>query len=563
MGLDSVIVGALRDELESHILDKKLEKIQQPEKDILVLTVRGKGGNFRILISAINGSSRVCFTNKPYESPKEALTFCMLLRKHLSGATIVSISQPLGEKILEIEFLAINEMRELSSKHLVIELIGNQSNVILVDDNGRIVDSLKRVAFGSNKRYVLPGMYYRYPEKQNKTYFFSLSDSDLFALIHAADKNVPVDRWLLSSFSGIAPIVCRELAYRAHGKFDLIFDAVKSLTDTVRSREFTPCSVRLPNGKMDYSFISINQYGINSETQAYTSFSELLEKAYSHIETESLRHRRFSSLKKTVSGNISRLEKKLIIQRQELESVADREFIRQSAELITVNLHRIKKGDSVVECDDYYSETGEKRLIILDPLKSTKDNAACLYKKYNKLKNAEIHLKEQIKNGEDRLDYLHSVRAEIEQAYTSADFEEIKLELTQQGIIRIKSAESRRSVKSSHKTFLSPGGTEVWVGKNNLQNDAISLHFSDKHDYWFHVQSGHGSHVILRCGRKNPCQEDILFAAGLAAEYSSLKENSKVAVDYTKVMNLKKPSGFPPGKVLYSKYHTIIVQTKK
>ena len=562
MPLDAVCIHALAAELQESLAGGRIDKVQQPERDLLLLSLRAGGKNLRLLLAAGSGNARVHVTEASYENPAEAPMFCMLLRKHLVGARIVSVTHPDWERMLILELDARDELGVSSRKQLVAELIGRSANLILVGEDGRILDCIRRADFGGDAlRRMLPGMIYRLPPKQEKTPFFETEPECLRELAQDADRDVPIDQWLLDSFSGLSPLLCRELAARCGGTYETLPEQMEALQETVAAGEYVPTLLTRDGKPQDFSFLPISQYGRESVNEAFDSFSALLDAFYTRRDQAELRRRRSHELLKSIRTARDRLAKKLGLQKEELRRTEDREEVRRMAELVTANLYRMQKGERVLQCQNYYEEDCPEISIPLDPLKTPQQNAAALFKEYNKLKGARLHLTELVAKGEQQLDYLNSVLAELEQAETERDLADIRRELTETGYLKkAKAREKERSKPQAPLRFVTDDGFEVLVGRSNVQNDELTTKIARRTDWWLHTQKVHGSHVILRCEGLEPSALALEQAAALAATYSQGRDGGKIPVDCTMVRNVRKPSGAMPGKVIYTEYQTLLAR---
>lgn len=562
MPLDAVCIHALSKELSRRLEGGKIDKVQQPERDLLLLTVRAKGENLRLLLSAGTGSARIHVTESAFENPKEAPMFCMLMRKHLVGARILSVSQPSWERMLILELEARDEMAVSSRKQLVVEMIGRSANVILVGEDGRIIDCMRRADFaGDALRRMLPGMIYRLPPRQEKLSFFETEPERYAALAAEADRSVPMDKWLLDRFSGLSPLLCRELGHRCGGDWERLPLQMEALRETVLAGDWSPTMLLREGKTQDFSFLPISQYGPETVNEGYPDFSRLLDAFYARREQAELRRRRSHELQKSIRTARDRLARKLANQREELKRTETRDEVRQRAELITANLYRMKKGDRALICQDYYEEDCPEIMIPLDALKTPQQNAAALFKEYNKLKGAKLHLTELIGKGEQQLDYLNSVLAELDNAETEKDLSDIRRELVETGYLKKgKSREKEKGRAQAPWRFVTDDGFEVLVGRSNTQNDELTTKIARRTDWWLHTQKVHGSHVILRCEGQEPSRLALEQAAALAVTYSQGREGGKIPVDYTMLRFVRKPSGAMPGKVIYTEYQTMMAQ---
>lgn len=562
MPLDAVVIHAIRDELEKELIGARIDKVQMPERDVLLLSVRGNMGNRKLLISANTGNARIQFTENVFENPSEPPMFCMLMRKHLVGARIQGITQPDFDRLLVLDLSVRDEMGILNEKKLVIEMMGRASNIILVDEKGNIIDCIRRADFGKNAmRRLLPGMIYRRPLPQDKTSFFTADDEQRTEIGRRCALSANPEKSIMEYFSGLSPLISRELVYRCHGQTEFLPEAMDALKESVVNREFEPVILMREGNPFDFSYMRISQYGETMELAEYSSFSELLDAFFSQKDrAESMRRKSRDLLHKTKSAR-DRTRRKLNARQQEMEKADDREQIRKEADLITANIYKLKKGMASFSCEDFYEPDCPERVIQLDPLKTPQQNAAQKYKEYNKLKNAREHLTKLIEENTAQLDYLNSVMDEIERAESERDLAEIRRELITTGYLRTKKNARKEKVRAQGPlSFRSDDGFRILVGRNNAMNDDLSIRKARRTDYWLHTKSVHGSHVIIVCDDQTPPARTIEQAAAIAAYYSQARAGGKTPVDFTMVRNLKKPSGAMPGFVIYHVYETILAE---
>ena len=522
MPLDAIFTAALASELEQEMSGGRIDKVQQPERDMLLLSLRANGKNRRLLIAAGTGNARVHLTGASFDNPAEPPMFCMLLRKHLVGAHIVSLYQPEHERMLILLLDAVDEMGVDSRKQLVVEMIGRSANVILVGEDGRIIDCMRRVDFaGDAMRRLLPGMIYRMPPRQDKLSFLDSDADTRRALLASADPTAPMDKWLLDHFSGLSPLICRELAYRCGGDYALLPAQLDALAETADNGEFVPCLISRDGKPLDFSFLRISQYGEAATTELCDSFSALLDAFYTRRDKQEQQRRRSHELQRSVKTARDRLARKLTGQREELRRTETREEVRRRAELVTANLYRLKRGERSLVCEDYYEEGCPEITIALDPLKTPQQNAAAMYKEYNKLKGAEQHLTVLIAQGEQQLEYLNSVLDELDRAESEKDLSDIRRELGETGYLKKqRGGRPEKGRPQAPLRFRTDAGLEVLVGRSNVQNDELTTKLARRTDYWLHTQRVHGSHVILRCDGLEPDERSLEQAASIAAYYS-------------------------------------------
>lgn len=578
MPLDAIFLRALTNELSARASGMKIEKVQQPEKDLILLSLRGRGNSAKLLISLGSGSVRLGFTERSYENPQAPPMFCMLLRKHLTGALIQSVTQPGLERAVELQLEAYDELGEKSSKRLVAELFGRAPNLILADAEGRIVDCLRRLEGGlaEGRRQLAPGMFYVPPPAQEKPSFFESKLEGRRALWREASGEKTADRWLLDTFSGLSPLICRELCYRAFGdpspiigtlEFDTrerLADAMDALDETVSNREFLPCLLSEDETLLDFSFMAIRQYGDRVQTQVLPGFSVLLETFYAQKDAQAHMRRRSADLNKTVKTHLERAQRKLQSLSEELQRTGEREDLRKRGDLITANLYKLRRGMASFAAEDFYEPDAPELIIELDPLKTPAQNAARYYKEYNKAKTAERYLNEQIALCREKIDYLGSVAEAVGRAAGEKDLTAIRRELTETGYIKApKGVKKEKNPKLEPPLrFVSSEGTEILVGRNNLQNDRLTFTLAARSDLWLHTQKVHGAHVLVRCAAGQEVGEETLAqAASLAVYFSKARGAGKTPVDYTQIRYVKKPAGALPGRVIYTDYKTILAQS--
>jgi len=572
VALDAICLAAIRVELSRQITGMKIDKVQQPERDMIVLSLRGPGApQRRLLISSGTGDARLHLTEYKFENPGSPPMFCMLLRKHLTGARVICITQPPSERVLKLTLQAPDAMGVISEKCIIVELIGRSSNIILTDSDGIIIGCLRHIGGElSDKRDVLPGLLYRPPPAQSGKLdpFGVTADKwqDMFK--RAVEKTA--DKWLLSGFSALSPLICRELSWRAYGETDFRIDMISdggaalsreffSLIEQAALERFEPWIVAgLDKTPRDFSYTCIKQYEDALNTQQYENFSALLDDFYTRTAQITRLKQRAAATSKTVKNAHDRLMRKLTLQKAELDKTVDRDRHRECGDIITANLHLINKGQSTLTALDFYSKDGGTREIALDPRKTPQQNAQKYYKDYTKAKNAERFLTEQIRLGENELEYLRSVIAEIDLADGARGLSEIRSELIQTGYIRPQKHSKEKTAESEPLRFESSTGMQILAGKNNAQNDKLTLKTAAKSDIWLHAQKSHGAHVIILCYAATPDETSLFEAATIAAYYSSARSGGKVPVDYTLVKQVKKQPGGRPGMVIYTDYKTII-----
>ncbi len=571
MPLDAICLTAVAHEISGAVVGGRIDKIHQPGRDEVVLAVRGNEGNCKLLLSANPSHPRAQLTRISRENPDKPPMFCMLLRKHLTGARILNIEQPPMERVLRLVMEATDELGDRVERQLVLEAMGRHSNLILLDREGRIVDCLRRVDSDmSAKRQVLPGLFYHLPPTQAKLDPTTLTREELECELDAAPEESQADKWLLDTFGGLSPLVCRELAYRVGGSTDMrlhqlgatgrskLLDQLEQLLCNVKEKNFTPTMIKRDNKPADFTFMPVEQYEGSAQVIAADSFGQLLDEFYTTRETMERVRQQGQDMIRTVTNARDRTARKIGLQEQELQATKDRELLRQKGDIITSNLHAMSKGMGLLKAYNFYDPDGNDIEIALDPLLTPQQNAAKYYKDYNKAKTAEQMLTVQLEKGRQELEYLNSVLESIALAEGERDLQEIRQELVETGYLRRPSKAKGREKKAVSKPleFRSTAGLRISVGKNNAQNDLLTTKMAFKSDVWLHTQKIHGSHVILWTEGGEPDVQSLNEAACLAAWYSQGREGSKVPVDYTPVKYVKKPAGARPGMVVYTTYET-------
>ena len=568
MPLDAICLRALTNELKGQLLGARIDKVQQPARDQVVLLLRG---NLRLLLNAGPNQPRVQLTEVLRENPAEPPMLCMLLRKHLVGARITDIEQSGLERIVTFTVRNVNELGESGTRRLVLEAMGRRSNLLLLDEDGRILDCMRRVELEtSSARALLPGLFYQLPAPLEKV---SLLDDPAGAAELArrgGGAEESVERFLLDHYLGISPLIARELSHRAFGASDARFAdhpggcerlaaEIERLAERVQENRFTPTMLSREGKPVDFTYCPITQYGAETAQTSFPSFSALLDAFYTERDRQEAAQRRGRELTRTVNSAHERVVRKLGMLEKEYAAAQDRDALRLCGDLITANLYRMERGAARLTAQNYYDENGAEIDIPLDPLLTPQQNAAKYYKRYTKAKTAEKHLREQIDKAIAERDYLESVQGEIALSQTESEFAELRRELQETGYLRRSGKEKRgREKPVAPREFRSSSGLRILVGRSNVQNDALTRK-ADKRDLWLHTQKIHGSHVIL-CTENGAYDDASLHeAALLAAYYSQARDGSNVPVDYTSVKFVKKPTNAKPGMVVYEPYRTVYV----
>lgn len=569
MAFDAYFLSGALQELRTQALGARVEKIHQPARDTIILLLRCTAGRQRLLIAANPTAPRLHLTGSNPENPEQPPMFCMLLRKHLSGGRLIAVDQPPMERLVKLTFQCTDELGDLVERVLVAELMGRTTNIYLLGPDGRILDCLRRVGLDdSAKRQALPGLYYQDPEPVNKRCPEKLTEAEALALLSSPGPDRLSDR-LLDTFGGLSPLVCREAALHCLGDVDGRLEGM-NLPETARKlaeylRKYLtagrPYLLRQAGGvPKAYAFVPILQYGNACACEEMDSYGALLDTFYTLRDRRDSMRQKAQAVRKTVQNLRDRTGRKMALQEQELTKAKDREHLRQMGDLVTANLHRITKGQTLLEAENFYDPELRPIQIPLSVLLSPQQNAAKYYRDYAKSKNAEKELTHQLELGKTELEYLNSVLEELDRAETDAELEEIRQELAAGGYLRADGGKKRMKQAASRPLrFVSTDGYPIYVGRNNRQNDELTTKLAQKNDLWLHIQKLHGSHVIIPCSGAQPPDDTVTQAAQLAAWYSQGRQGQNVAVDVTPVRYVKKPGGAKPGMVVYTTYRTVYV----
>lgn len=568
MPLDAICLQAVVEELRPQLLNLRIDKVQQPARDQVILLLRG---NKRLLLNAGANAPRIQLTETARDNPAEPPMFCMLLRKHLVGARVADITQPLLERLVRLELDITDDFGQPGKRTLVLEAMGRRSNLILLDGEGRIIDCMRRVdADMSAQRQVLPGLYYEPPASVGRLPVTEESEEGFRQKLAAANPERQLDAFLLDSYFGISPLMARELAFRTAGASDArllelnetgrtnFWREIYQFSDAIKENKFTPIMLKKEGSPEEFACFPILQYGGLLEPERFDSFSALLDSFYEQRERQERVRQRGADLIRTATTARDRLRRKLAMQEKDYAATQDRDRLRICGDLITSNLYRMERGQSKLVCENFYDENCAETTIQLDPLLTPQQNAAKYYKRYTKAKTAEKYLREQMEFARRDAEYLESVLEEISHAETEQDFIDIRNELRDAGFLR---KQGKKEIKRAAKPrgFRTTSGFRVLVGRNNRQNDQLTCKEADHRDLWFHTQKIHGSHVILCTEGREVDDDTIVEVAKLAAYYSQSRESGNVPVDYTMVKNVKKPAGARPGMVIYKTCRTVNV----
>ena len=570
MAFDACMMRAVLTEFSREFPDAKIEKVLQPQNDEIDLVIHSGRTSRRLVFNVGPNAPRLQLSDVAKENPLKAPMFCMFLRKHLIGARIVGVEQPGFDRIAHFRLACYDEMGFPTEKKLVCEIMGKYANLIVLDKDDKIITALKMIDFAaSTVRQVLPGMHYTFPEQQQKLSPLVV-DKDLFMQKLAEFPSERTgEKFITSTYSGIATQIARELVYRATDNLDVpvrlinperLWDVVCAWQQLLIDGNYTPTVATDPSGKpVDYSYMDITYLGSSVTVKHFDTLRELFDLYFAEKDRIERIRQRAHDLFTLLNNAVARTERKLAIQREALLDSENGEIYKHKADLITANIYRIQRGMTSFSCVDYYDPDCPEIEIELDTRLSPSQNAQRLYKLYNKSKTAKAVLTEQIAKWESELIYLDTVRAFLDKAECEDDLTELREELYRSGYSsQMKDYRPQKKIKLKPIELSTSGGYPILVGRNNIQNDHLTFKLAAKDDIWFHVKDIPGSHVIMVTDGEEPSEQDYTEAAEIAAYYSKAS-GAPVAVDYTKVKNVKKPSGSKPGFVIYKTNYTAFV----
>lgn len=574
MALDGFSIASIISELKNTVLGGRIDKIYQPEKDEIVLNIRSNKNLYKLMLTANASSPRIHFTNIQKDNPINAPLFCMVLRKHLSSGKIIDITQPNFERIVNIHIESINELGDYSEKILILEIMGKHSNIILIDENGKILESIKHISFDkSSVREVLPSKQYVLPPSNDKENIFNINFQNFKDKIINA--KMQIQPFIYKSYNGISPLLASEICLRANLDCSLecsclnttqiknLYNVISEILDYVKQNKFSYSIILDENKKLiDFTPFDFKLFK-SFEKVEFDSISSLLEYFYKTKDLTYRLNQKSQDLKKLISQNIERCIKKKQIQEKTLKDIENRDKLKLYGELLTANIYAIKKGMKEIILNNFYSENYEEIKIKLDENLTPSENAQKYFKKYNKEKRTFIAMQEQIRQNDEELLYLESVLNSVNTCLDEYDIKEIRAELAEQGFVKRQKSNKDNRQKNQKKAkpmhFISSDGFDIYVGKNNTQNDELTLRFAKSLDMWFHTKDIAGSHVIVVANGKEIPDTTLNEAAHLAAFYSKASNSSLVPVDYTPKKFVKKPNGAKPGMVIYETNKTAYV----
>lgn len=559
MAFDGITVAAIVKELSDATKNTRIYKISQPEQDELILTIKGNSDQFRILLSADASLPLIYITDENKPAPLTAPNFCMLLRKHLTNAKILSVTQPGLERVIRFELEHLNEMGDICKKNLIIELMGKHSNIIFTDNEDTIIDSIKHISHNvSSVREVLPGRKYFIPGAGEKLDPLTVSEDTFLDTLKNA--HLPVSKALYTSFTGLSPVMACELAYRSIIDADassssvsdeaycVLWNEFSELINSVKSGSYAPEIVYDNSTPREYAAVSLSMYDDLTHV-SFDSISNLLIKFYKEKSIVIRIRQKSTDLRKIVTTALERNVKKLDLQKKQFEDTDKREKYRIYGELINTYGYSVPEGSKSFEALNYY--TNEMITIPLDPDISVKENGKKYFERYTKLKRTAETLSVIIEEVSAEVEHLESILTSLDIAVDEADLVQIKEELTQSGYIRHKAGTKKARITSKPFHYISSDGFDIYVGKNNFQNDWLTFEFANGNDWWFHAKKIPGSHVIIRTNGSEVPDRTFEEAAKLAAYYSKARGSDRAEIDYTVKKNVKKPSGGKPGFVVY------------
>lgn len=580
MALDGTLLRQIRHELESCLIGARIDKIHQFSREEMIFVLRlpqpteDGSRTVKLYLSAGADSPRIHLTSASFENPKSPPMFCMLMRKYLGSAKLVEIRQIGLDRILHLVFETRNEMGDLIQLTVAIEIMGRHSNIILIDETGRVIDSIKRIDDTmSSVRPILPGVRYTLPPAQDKLDLIDVTPEQIEQRLRNG-KDTPLSKALLSAVQGVSPIVCREIANyvflgddrviseMTENHFDRLRFFLTKVIDYAKNYTGTPTSVIDSRKKpVDFSFMDIHQYGGSMFTRTYDTYSQLLDDFYTQRDNIQRMRHRSADLLKVLANTADRIARKLSLQQKELADCSDRETWKIYGDLINANLYSIEKGDRTATLINFYDENQAEVTIPLDPRKTPAQNAQKYYGEYRKADTAEKKLRELIEEGQQEAIYIDSVFDALTRAQTNDELSAIRAELAEQGYLRKKGPAPKKGkeTKLVPKRYRSDDGFLILVGRNNVQNDQLTLKDARGRGVWFHTKNIPGSHTIVVSDGQEVPDSTLNQAAIIAAANSKAADSAQVPVDYTLIKNVKKPRGAKPGMVIYVNYQTAYV----
>jgi predicted ribosome quality control (RQC) complex YloA/Tae2 family protein len=572
MSLDGIFLNSIINDLYKKLIGGRVDKIYQPDKNEIVISIRSKGENYKLLITAISNSPRLHLTNVIRQNPSEPPMFCMLLRKHLTSAHITNIKQINFDRIVEISFECKDEFGTAVNKSLITEIMGKHSNIIFINEDKTIIDAIKRVAENiSSVRQVYPGLKYVIPPGSDKLNPLTVTKDLFMKEIESTNNGIYIYNFLYKNFLGLSPFISREICYLTNlnestylgelseEKKEEIWNVFSKIINRIKQNDFS-FNIFYDENMNQYGFYCLEvEYLKDYERKNFLSPGELLDEYYYELDNKNKINQRVASLVKNINTKIDRNRKKVEKQRNELLNAENRDKYKIYGELILANLHKTPENHKL-RVINYYDPEQKEITIPLDPRFNLPQNSQKFFKRYNKLKKAEEELEKLIDITLNEIKYLENILFSIEECETIDDLNDIYSELISEGFMKRKSKADKSNKTKPITAFISSGGHEILVGKNNTQNDMITFKIAKNEDYWFHAKNMPGSHVIIRTKGDELTDEEFIEAAKIAAYYSKGKNSSTVEVDYTKKSNIKKPPNAKPGFVIYDTNYSMLVK---
>lgn len=570
MAFDGITIASIVREMKNQIEGGRIYKIAQPEKDELLLTIKNNGGQVRMIMSADASLPLLYLTQENKTSPMTAPNFCMLLRKHLQNARIVAVNQPMGlERIVKLQLEHLNELGDLCTKYLAIELMGKHSNIIFYDDQNVIIDSIKHISgMVSSVREVLPGREYFIPNTQDKEDPLTASREEIHRVLTEVSR--PVFKAIYGSFTGISPCIAHEICYRAgvdadkpsgeltEAEMDAVCSIFLQIMEAVKEGSFVPNVVYENSQPAEYAAVRLTSYA-DDKVVLYDSMSELIEHYYAEKNIVTRIRQRSVDLRRVVQTAMERNVKKYDLQVKQLEDTQKREKYRIYGELLNTYGYGAAEGAKSLEALNYY--TNEMITIPLDPTLTAGENAKKYFDKYQKLKRTYEALTTLTQETKEEIEHLASISTALDIAQKEEDLVQIKEELIESGYIRRKGGTKRVKITSKPFHYISSDGFDIYVGKNNYQNEELTFKFATGNDWWFHAKGMPGSHVIVKTNGAEMTDRAYEEAGRLAAYYSQAKGQEKIEIDYTQKKNVKKPNGSKPGFVVYYTNYSLVIDS--
>ncbi|WP_223588586.1 Rqc2 family fibronectin-binding protein [Neobacillus bataviensis] len=557
MSFDGLFTKAMVDELSRSLKGGRINKVHQPYKNEVILTIRANGLNQKLLLSAHPSYARVQLTNEGYENPSEPPMFCMLLRKHIEGYILEDLYQVENDRMIIFEIKGRNEIGDISYKQLIIEIMGRHSNIVLVDKTRNVIlDSIKHISFAVNShRAIMPGQPYIFPPEQNKSNPFFVTEEDVLKKIDF--NSGKLDRQLVEHFAGTSPLFAKEVIFQSGlANRTTLPRTFVGLVKKIKQGELSP-SIMSSGGKEAFYLFPLAH--LKGKVKSFETLSEMLDRFYFGKAERDRVKQQGNDIERFIINEKEKNEKKIEKLENTLKEAEKAEQFQRYGELLTANLFAAKKGMKEIEVLNYYDELGGTIAIPLNPRKTPSENAQKYFSRYQKAKNSIAVVMEQIEKAQLEVEYFDNLLQQIVSA-SPKDIQEIREELVEGGYIRERQKRNGKKIQNAKPVldhFLSTDGTDIIVGKNNKQNDYLTNKLAARDEIWLHTKDIPGSHVVIRS--KAPSEETILEAANLAAYFSKARNSSSVPVDFTKVRHVKKPSGAKPGFVIYDNQQTVYV----